>query len=128
MTVLPITPLAETEDTVTLSRSDFEALSDLLEDARDLADAGAVAARLAAGETQAFPFAVATRLLDGDHPVAVFRDHRGLSLRALAARAGLSPSCLSEIEGRKKPGSFGAMARIAAALSVPLDLLVPPQT
>jgi antitoxin component HigA of HigAB toxin-antitoxin module len=124
MNALPITPISETPDSVTLRRADFEALAELVADAQDLADADAVKARMAAGETEVFPFDVAERLLDGVHPVTVFREHRGLSARALAESAGVAPSYLSEIEHGKKPGSFDAMARIAGALGVPLDLLV----
>jgi len=95
-----------------------------LTDARDLADTDAVKERLTAGETEAFPFEVAERILDGAHPVAVFRDHRGYTVRGLAEVAGLSSSYLSEIENGHKPGGFDVMTRIAAALEVPLDLLV----
>ena len=126
MTALPIRPIAETPDSVTLSRADFEALADLVADAHDLADAEAVKARLAAGETEAFPCEIAERVLDGEHPVTVLRDHRGFTLRGLAETAGISASYLSEIETGKKPGSFDAMARIARTLTVPLDLLVIP--
>jgi antitoxin component HigA of HigAB toxin-antitoxin module len=124
MNALPIRPIAETADSVTLSRADFETLAELVSDAQDLADADAVKTRLAAGETETFPFAVAERLLDGEHPVTVLREHRAFTVRGLAEVAGVSPSYLSEIESGKKPGSFDAMARVAAALRVPLDLLV----
>jgi hypothetical protein len=94
MNALPITPISETPDSVTLRRADFEALAELVADAQDLADADAVKARMAAGETEVFPFDVAERLLDGVHPVTVFREHRGLSARALAESAGVAPSYL----------------------------------
>lgn len=65
MDTLPIRPIAETADTVTLSRSDYEALAELVTDARDLADADAVKARLTASETEAaasrFPLVNARR-------------------------------------------------------------------
>ncbi|QJE73558.1 helix-turn-helix transcriptional regulator [Aerophototrophica crusticola] len=125
MSYQPIRPIAETAESVTLSRADFLRLSELLEDARDLAEVERISAKLAAGETEVFPFEVAERLLDGDHPVTVFREHRGLTLRALAERAGVSASYLSEIEAGKKPGSFDAMARLAGALGISLDHLVP---
>lgn len=124
MNALPITPIAETADSVTLSRADFETLAELVIDAQDLTDAEAVKARLVAGETEMFPFEVAERILDGSHPVTVFREHRVFTARGLAEAAGVAPSYLSEIETGKKPGSFDAMARIAGALKVPLDLLV----
>ena len=123
MNALTIMPLAETPDSVTLRRVDFEALTDLVVDAQDLADADAVKARLTAGETEAFPFEVAERLLDGEHPVKTLREYRKLTVRGLAEIAGISASYLSEIETDKKPGSFDAMVRIARALDVPLEML-----
>ena len=123
MNALTIMPLAETPDSVTLRRVDFEALTDLLVDAQDLADADAVKVRLAAGETEAFPFEVAERILDGEHPVKTLREYRKLTVRGLAEIAGISASYLSEIETDKKPGSFDAMVRIARALDVPLEML-----
>jgi DNA-binding Xre family transcriptional regulator len=127
MNALTITPIAETPDSVTLRRVDFEVLAGLAADAQDLADAGAVKARLAVNETEVFPFDLAERILDGQHPVKVLREHRQLSLRGLAEKAGISASYLSEIETGKKPGSFEAMAHLAMALGVSLDLLVQPQ-
>ena len=123
MNALSIRPIAETSDTVTLSRADFEALAELVVDAQDMTDVEAVMARITAGETEVFPFEVAERLLDEEHPVKVFREYRGHSVRRLAEVAGVSPSYLSEIETGKKPGSFEAMTQIATALSVPLELL-----
>lgn len=127
MNALPIRPIMETPESVTLTRADFEALAEMVGDAQDLADSDAIIARLKSGETETFPFELAERILDGDHPVMVFREHRGLTARGLAELAGLAPSYLSEIENGHKPGSFDAMARIAKALEIPLDLLVRPE-
>ena len=54
-------------------------------------------------------------------PVRVWREHRGLSGRALAARAGISAAYLRQIETGKKPGSFDAMAKLARALDVDME-------
>ena len=123
MNALSIRPIAETADSVTLSRDDFEALTELVADAADLADLEAVKRKIAAGETRTFPFALAERLLDGEHPIRVFREHRGLGVRQLAGAAGVSSSYLSEIESGVKPGSFECMRRLAVALDVSMDLL-----
>lgn len=118
-----IKPLAQTDDSVTISRADYDAMVALLADAEDIRDATAVAAKLVARETEAYPVEVMDRLLDGDHPVRVFRDHRGLTAQELAGRAGISRAYLSEVENRSKPGSLKAMTKLAAALNIPLDLL-----
>ena len=44
-----------------------------------------------------------------------------VSREALAASAGVAPSYLTEIETHKKPGSFDALAKLAAALRISLD-------
>ena len=60
-------------------------------------------------------------LCAGEHPVRVWRKYRALTREALAASAGVAPSYLTEIETRKKPGSFDALAKLAAALKISLD-------
>ena len=53
-----------------------------------------------------------------------YHDHRGLTLRELSRRSGVSLSYLSEIEQGRKPGSVAAMTRIAGVLGVTIDSLV----
>jgi hypothetical protein len=60
-----IKPIAETADTVTLSRADFEALQEALEDAADLAESRTVMARIAAGGRSGGP-ATACRRQDAE--------------------------------------------------------------
>ena len=113
-------------DTVTLSRADYEALLDRIEDAEDRAVVAAAEAREKAlgrekARADALPLELAAALAQGTHPVRVWRKHRGLTLDALAARADIAQSYLTEIETHKKPGSLGAMIKIAAALEISLD-------
>jgi DNA-binding XRE family transcriptional regulator len=117
--------LAEDADTVTLRRSDYDALLAELEDARDLTTIRDVERRVAAGETEYVPAAVVDRLAAGENPVRVWREHRGMSGRALAEAAHIPASYLCEIEAGRKPGSFQAMAAIAAALRVDMEDLKP---
>jgi transcriptional regulator with XRE-family HTH domain len=58
----------------------------------------------------------------------VWREHRCLSARALASRAGISTAYLSQIETGSKPGSFDAMAKLSRALGVDMEDLEPWQT
>jgi DNA-binding Xre family transcriptional regulator len=114
-------PISETADSVTLRRSDFEALLGELEDARDIAAIHEVEARVAAGESEYIPLGVVERLMAGEHPVRVWREHRNMTGRKLAAAAGIPASYLCEIEAGRKPGSFDAMAKLAAALGVDME-------
>ena len=119
-----ITPIAETDQTVTLSRADYDALLEALEDAEDIATARAAERAVAAGESEYLPIEMVERL-SREHPLRVWREHRGLTGAALAKRSGVAQSYISEIETGRKPGSFEAMAKIARALSVSLDDLAP---
>jgi ribosome-binding protein aMBF1 (putative translation factor) len=126
--VKAIRPLAENGDTVLLRRADYEALVREAEDAADAAQIREAERRVAAGEDEYVPIELTKRLLAGEVPVRVWREHRGLSARALAARAGISAAYLSQIETSKKPGSFDAMARLARALGVDMEDLEPWRT
>lgn len=66
----------------------------------------------------------AKRILDGENPVRVWREYRGLPLRAPAARAGIGASYLSEIERSMKPGSVEAYKALADALDTSVHGLV----
>ncbi|HYB57496.1 MAG TPA: helix-turn-helix transcriptional regulator, partial [Alphaproteobacteria bacterium] len=68
----------------------------------------------------------AQRLLDGESPVRVWREKRGLSQRALAAAAQISPSYLAEIEIGRKPGSKNALLAVASVLEVLFEELAHP--
>ena len=126
--VKAIRPLAEDGDTVVLRRADFEALLREAEDAADAAQMREAEARVAAGEDEYVPIELTRRLIAGEVPVRVWREHRDLSARALAARAGISAAYLSQIETGKKPGSFEAMAKLARALRVAMEDLEPWRT
>jgi ribosome-binding protein aMBF1 (putative translation factor) len=77
--------------------------------------------RLAAGEDELVPAEIAERLLDGENPVRVWREHRGVKAQALAKKAAISAAYLSQIEGGQRDGSFETMRKIAEALQISLD-------
>jgi DNA-binding Xre family transcriptional regulator len=126
--VKAIRPLAENGETVLLRRADYEALVREAEDAADAVQVREAEARVAAGDDEYVPIELTRRLMAGEVPVRVWREHRGLSARALASRAGISAAYLSQIETGKKPGSFGAMAKVARALGVEMEDLEPWRT
>jgi len=103
-----------------LPLADYERLMAAAEDAADIRSADAVRRRIAGGEDELIPAAFANRLLDGENPVRVWREHRGLSAKDLAARADVSAPYLSQIENGQRDGTFGTMKKIAEALGVSL--------
>ncbi len=124
-----IRPLAETAETVTLSRSDWTRLLAEREDAQDIEALRARHAHEAvlgvdAARRDYLTAEEAARLLDGESPVKVWREKRGLSRTALATRASVSLSDLSEVEAGRKPGSAEALLRIGGALDLPMEHLV----
>lgn len=124
-----IKPVAETPDTVTLHRADFEALLDAAEDA---ADRDAIERHRAYEAQIGWETAKASyltgdemrRLLNGAAPVRVWREKRGLTQRALGQAASVSVSYLAEIEAGRKPGSAAALARLAQALGTTVEALI----
>ena len=80
--------------------------------------------RAKAEDGEEFPIDVADRILAGENPVQVFRNHRKMTQRELAAAAGITPLYLSQIETGKRGGSTKVLSAIAKALSVGLDDLV----
>ena len=107
--------------TVTIPRAEYEAMRATIE---TLEDAAAVAAYHATRGEESVPMELADRLLAGDSPLRVWREHRGLTLQALADAIGTAKSYLSEIETGKKAGSIRVMKAAAAALGVDLGDLV----
>jgi DNA-binding XRE family transcriptional regulator len=71
------------------------------------------------------PSVVIDRLAKGEQQVRVWREYRGLLLRELGEKAGISAAMLSEIEHAKKEGSVRTPSALASALGLDLDDLVP---
>lgn len=108
------------ETLVVLPLDEYEALVD----SADLALAQKAASELANGQDELVPGEIVARLIDGENPIRVWREHRGMSAKALAEAAEISAPYLSEIETGKKEGKVSVIKRIAEALSVEIDELV----
>ena len=107
------------EDRLASLAARFDGLRDMVEERE------ATAAFAATRDQESVPDAIVGRLIDGENPIRVWREHRGLSLRTLAARAGTSPSVLSDMETGKSEGRPAILRRIAGILEVSLDELIP---
>ena len=110
-------------DTVVVSARAYADLLQRLEDAEDLRDAREIMAHT---KPENFLSAAEARRLaiDGESPVRVWRKHRGMKVKDLAAAAGISATYLSEIERGHKPGSAKALKALAEVLEVDAASLV----
>jgi DNA-binding XRE family transcriptional regulator len=94
---------------------------EMQEDLRDLRER---VARLETGEEEIFPAGVALALIHRREPVRVLREQRDLTQPRLAATTGISVPYLCQLESGKRHGSERVLSRLAATLTVDLELLV----
>lgn len=109
---------------VTISRKEYDRLRSAAEDLADLLAYDRAKARLASGEDEMVPAEYADRLLDGENPLRVWRDLRGLTQQALADAAGVNRVQIADIEAGRKTGSVETVARLARALNIDMEDLL----
>jgi DNA-binding XRE family transcriptional regulator len=120
----PIQLVDETADTVTLRRSDFEALLEELEDAEDSVALLQHDLEVAKGDyTPALTVDELNRLMTGENRVRVWRQKMGLTQRELAVFAKVSQPMLAEIETGVKTGGVDTLKKLARAMKISLDAL-----
>ena len=95
--------------------------AEMLEDIRDYDDAKA---ELEKGEDELIPSEVVFAIIDGENPIKVWREYRGLTQQQLAGAARISKPYLSQIETGKRTGTTEILSAIAKALDVSLDEIV----
>lgn len=86
-----------------------------------LEDAAATGAFHATRDQERVPIELVDRLLAGESPVKVWREHRGFSQRVLAERAGLNFTYLSQIETGARKGPVSTMKKLADALGLEMS-------
>ena len=112
-------------ETVTIRKAEYDRLCAAADDLADIQAALAVRARIEAGTEELVPAAVADRLIDGEAPLKVWRECRGLSQSDLARVAGASRVQIVDIEAGRATGSARTLRRLADALGITVDDLIP---
>jgi DNA-binding XRE family transcriptional regulator/PHD/YefM family antitoxin component YafN of YafNO toxin-antitoxin module len=112
------------ERMVMLPEADYRLLLAAAEDSSDMAAMRAFRERLAAGDEELLPEAMVDRILAGENPVRVWREHRGMTITELAKMAGLSQPYLSQIESGARQGTTDTLAAIAGTLRLEIDDLI----
>jgi DNA-binding XRE family transcriptional regulator len=104
-----------------LPEADYRALIEAKEESNDLAAVREFDARLARGEEELIPAEYVNRMLDGENKIRVWREYRGLTVKALAEAAGVTPAYLSQIETGAREGTLATLKKLSAALRVIID-------
>lgn len=96
--------------------------------AEEAVDAAAAVRRfkeqLAKGEEEMLAAAMVDRMLAGESPVRVWREHRRLTAHDLAALAGIPQPYLSQLENGKREGGIETMKKLASVLGVTINDIV----
>ena len=110
---------------MTIPKAEYQRLCAVEEDLADVRAALAVQEGIDAGTEEFVPETVVDRLIDGEPPLRVWREHRGFSQSALARAAETSRVQIVDIEAGRRTGSVHTLRRLADALGIGLDDLVP---
>lgn len=99
-----------------------------IEDYTRLCDNELILKQLQTSSTRASPYvlpeSLQIRVLRGESPIRLWREHRLLSQQALAEKAGISIPYLSQLEHKIRSGSKRVLKAIAQALGVDLEAIV----
>ena len=95
--------------------------AEMLQDIRDYDEAKLA---IASGAEELIPSEVTYALLDGENPIRVWREYRGLTQQQVADKAGISKPYLSQLESGQRKGTTEVLAAVARALNLSLDDLV----
>lgn len=109
-------------------RAEYERLKDLAREAEEDVGTARLVARakkeIAAG-APVLPREIVDRLANGENPIRVLRQFRGLTQVELANAEAvqIAQNYLSELENDKRKGPLALHRKFAQALGVPLELL-----
>jgi DNA-binding XRE family transcriptional regulator len=100
--------------------SEWEVLMARLEAREDIADAGSQLDRIREGE-ETLSAEMTARLVAGEPSLKVWREYRGYTLRALAAKIGISSAAVSKIETGKSRPTVATLGKLAAVLGCDME-------
>lgn len=99
----------------------FERLSEDAEMLADIAAYDRAKKEFEASGGEGVPLALVERLIHGEPPLLVWREHRGLTQQQLSDATGVNRSLISQIESGTKTGSVASLKKLAEALKCDLD-------
>ena len=102
-----------------LAIEEYKNLVRVAENASDILDAAQASAAIEAGE-ETVPMEMTMRMVNGENPVRVWREYRGLTQKQLAGKATITQAAVSAIEAGTRPG-VDVAGQLAGALGVDID-------
>lgn len=111
-------------DTIEITRAEYDCLKAGAQNLMDLRSYDNAKADLASGDDELVPSALVDRLLAGESPIIVWREHRGMNQTDLAKASSVHRVHLAHIESGRRSASVDTLKKLAAALGVTLDDLV----
>ena len=108
------------EELVLLSRTDFEAMREMI----DAAAHEATMAAVARGEQEMLTTEETVAALAAPTPLAFWRVKRGLTQKQLSQNFGVSQSYVSDLEAGRRKGDAALVKRLAKALRLRMEDLV----
>lgn len=109
---------------VTIPLEEYRALKLAAEDLADLRAYDRATDALAHGEEELVPADIVRRMVEGERPLRVWREYRGLTQMALATASGVNRVQIANIEAGSKSGSVATLRKLAVALGVTVDDLI----
>ena len=107
-----------------LPLADYERLLELVEDHAD-ENAAARAEKRRLDDEEYVPAELVDRILAGESPLRVWRQHRGLTLEDVAKRVGVATATVSRLETGAMKSAPGMWRKLAAALDVAVEDILP---
>jgi len=129
MTKVQFIKTTDGEDLAVLPKGEYERLISRASD-EDVGTARIVRetrGAVAAGKEIVLPKAIVDRLATGENPIRVLREWRKMTQAELAMSESvrITQGYLSDLESGKRKGPISLHQRIARALGVPIELLLP---
>ncbi len=109
------------DEMVTIRKDGFCRLKAIEEDLSDLWSAAKVLERSETGEEELMPGTVVDRLLEGEAPLKVWREHRQMTQAELARQSRVNRIQIIDMESGQKTGSVVTLKKLAAAPDIDLD-------
>ena len=107
---------------IVLPEAEYLNLVDAADENLDREAVRAYRRRVETGEEEPLPSGLVDRILSGENPIRVWRQHRGLTIQAVADSAGITQAYLSQLEtGQRRNPELNVMLAIAEALRVTIE-------